>query len=295
MPPRNLPSVSTTNPGKLLGEHLAIVRKLAGYKTQEALADTLRKDRTVIAKVESGDRAPSDDVLAAWLDACGVSGQLRALMEGLASIARVKEGGPVKVWFSGYLDAEGKAHTLRLWQPLIFHGLFQTKAYTRALFTAAGVPEDQIREHVQLREQRQSILTRPQRPNVISLLDQFVLDRPIGSPEVMKEQLECVLKLSQDMVIQVVPSRIGANAGLGGAITLAAATGTPEVLAAESLVEDQVTHDIPQVLQASATFDRVRADALPRAESRTAMEEALERWNSKIPGGGSPPTAPTEG
>ena len=40
-----------------------------------------------------------------------------------------------------------------------------------------------------------------------------------------------ILELSRELVIQVVPSRIGANAGLGGAITLAAQTGAPEVLA----------------------------------------------------------------
>ena len=52
--------------------------------------------------------------------------------------------------------------------------------------------------------------------------------------------------------------------------------GKPEVLLAEALVEDVVTTDVPLVLKASATFDRVRASALSRADSRALITEAME-------------------
>jgi transcriptional regulator with XRE-family HTH domain len=270
-----------THAGALLGQHLAIARVAAGYRTQEALAASIRTDRTVIAKAESGDRPPTAEVLARWLDACGVAGQLRAVMEGLAGIARVREGGPVKFWFSGYLEAEGKAHTIRIWQPTIIPGLIQTEAYARALFEAAGLDEDQVRALVGVRLGRQGIFSRAQPPNVIIVLDELVLHRLIGSPEVMREQLARLAELSKTIVIQIVPSEIGANSGLGGAITLAAGQGAAEVLLAESLIEDQVTTDAPLVLKASATFDAVRGEAVPRTASRTLISEARQKWNSR--------------
>lgn len=265
----------------LLGDLLRVVRLEAGFRTQEDLATVLGMDRTGITRTETGERVLHVEVLGEWLTQCGVTGLARKAIEGLWKLAKAtSEDTPVKIWFSGYLDAEGKAHTIRIWQPLIFHGLFQTEAYARAIFAAMGLSEDKIRDMVGLRTQRQAILARAEPPNVVALFDESVLHRLIGSPEIMQEQLKHLLRLSTTHVIQVVPSKIGANAGLGGAITLAAQTGAPEVLLAEAMVEDQVTSDVPSVLQAAVTFDRVRADALSRTESRDALQEALERWNS---------------
>jgi transcriptional regulator with XRE-family HTH domain len=46
-----------------LGEELARARIAAGFVTQEALASHLGFDRSVISKTESGDRAPTNEVL----------------------------------------------------------------------------------------------------------------------------------------------------------------------------------------------------------------------------------------
>ena len=287
---------SETSARALLGDLLRAARLEAGFRTQEALSDVLGLDRTGITRTETGERLVNGEVMSEWLTQCGVTGLARKAVEGLWKLARAtSDDTPVKIWFSGYLDAEGRAHTIRIWQPLIFHGLLQTEAYARALFDAMGRGVGGVQEMVGLRMERQAILARPEPPNVVALFDESVLNRLIGSPEVMSEQLEHVLELSRELVIQVVPSRIGANAGLGGAITLAAQTGAPEVLAAEAVVEDQVTNDVSAVLKASVTFDQVRADALSRADSRDLLQEAMERWNSQTPGGASPPTAATAG
>jgi hypothetical protein len=77
-----------------------------------------------------------------------------------------------------------------------------------------------------------------------------------------------------------VPGSLGANAGLGGAINLAASDDGPELLGSEALVEDQVTNNPVLVRRASATFNRVRADALTARESRARLTEAMERCQS---------------
>jgi transcriptional regulator with XRE-family HTH domain len=266
-----------TSPKALLAQLLKTARQQSEYRTQEALAGAIGKERSTVGKTEQGDRVPAWEVLQDILTATGVTGLARTAIEGLWQVAKsTEEDAPVKAWFSGYLTAEGAAHTIRVWQPLIFHGLLQTPDYTRALLAAADLSDNEIQQQVQLREQRQAILHRKAPPNVIALIDESVLRRPVGAPEVMTGQCARLLDLPTSVVLQVVPSRVGANAGLGGAITLAAGTGKPEVLLAEALVEDVVTTDVPLVLKASATFDRVRACALSRADSRALITEAME-------------------
>jgi len=282
MPPRTQARDPQTDIGAFLGRVLRDIRVEGGYKNQDAMAGVLSKDRSVVGKAESGEYPPTDEVLGDWLDACGVGGRLRAVIEGLTRFARMRDGGPVKVWFVGWVDAEGKAHTLRIWQPLIFPGILQTPAYASAVFAATGLRDEQVSDYVQSRIARQSILDRPDPPSVVIVIDELVLDRLIGGPEVMQEQLKHVIELSKrpNVHVHVLPTRTGANAGLGGPIHLATGIGSPEVLLVGALIEDQVSADPALVRKASATFDAVRGDALNRADSRNVMMEALEKWNS---------------
>jgi hypothetical protein len=283
MPPRTQSRDPDTDAGAALGRQLRIARLAAGFRSAKALGTQIGTHETVIAKAETGDRPPTDEVYGPWLEQCAITGRVRELYDVLLLLARVKDGGPVKVWFTGYLDAEGKAHTIRIWQPIIFPGLLQTEAYAREIFRVMGLDEDQIQQQVQTRLKRQEIFKQPNPPSVIVVLDQCVLDKQIGTPELMRDQLKHVIELSKrhEVMIHVLPSRVGANAGLGGPIHLAAGRATPEVLLTGSLIEDQVTTDPAQVIKASATFNLVRADAASRTDSRDLMTEAQERWNSK--------------
>lgn len=281
MPPRTQSRDPRTDIGAFLGRLLRDIRVDAGYRTQEVFAPVLGADRSVIGKAETGEYPPTEPVLAKWLDLCGVDGMLRVTVEGLNRFARMRDGGPVKAWFLGWFDAEGKAHTLRIWQPIIFPGLIQTPAYAREIFATTGLGDDQIEDLVQARLDRQKILDRPDPPTIVIVLDELVLHRLIGTPELMREQLTRAIELSRrpNIHLHVLPSRNGANLGLGGPIHLATATGTPDVLLEGALIEDQVTLEPPLIRKASATLEAVRGDALNRSDSRNTMTEALEKWN----------------
>lgn len=270
-----------TDPATFLGLRLQRARIAAGFGSQEALAVALGFDRSTITKAENGGRPPTDDVFIKWCDACGVSEELREVLSGLLVVAR-RTDGPVPAWFRDYLEAEREALTLRIWQPIIIPGLLQTPDYARALFVAAGADADKAEEMVGARMSRQSIFERPKPPSVSVVLDESVLHRLIGSPQVMHDQLAHLVELSQRpyLMIQVLPAANGANAGLGGAINLASGDGTPGVLLTEA-VEDQTTENRALVLKASDTFDLVRADALPRAASRALFLEAAEQWKTR--------------
>jgi transcriptional regulator with XRE-family HTH domain len=249
----------------------------AGFSSQDALAAKLGFDRTVVAKAETGQRPPTVDVLAAWCQACGLPEEL---FTRLAALAR-RADGPVPSWFEGWLEAEGKAHTLRLWAPVLLPGLLQTAEYARSLFLAMGMDEQAVEGQVAVRLDRHEILDRPEPPHLVAVLYEAVLHHLVGSPQVMHDALAKVAELSQRPYasIQVIPVDTGANAGMGGSFCLASGDGAPEVLLMET-VEDVTTETRSLVRKAANIFVRVQADALPRAASRALILEAAERWKA---------------
>jgi transcriptional regulator with XRE-family HTH domain len=267
-----------TDPKAFLGRELARARKAGGFSSQDALAARLGFDRTVIAKAESGERVPTDEVLDAWCEACDLD---RELFGRWTAFAR-RTDGPIPNWFESWLEAEREAHTLRLWSPLLVPGLLQTAEYARALLMATGLDEDAAQEHVAVRLDRQAVLDRPSPPHVVAVLGEAVLHQLIGSPQIMAEQLSHIAELAEhtNMSVQVLPSETGANAGLSGAFDLASGDGAPEVLRMDA-VEDVTVETRSLVRKSANIFDRVRADALPRAASRKLILEAAEQWKTK--------------
>jgi hypothetical protein len=115
----------------------------------------------------------------------------------------------------------------------------------------------------------------------VVVLDEAVLLRLIGSPQIMHDQLAQAADLSMRpyISVQVVPASNGANAGLSGAFDIASVDDVPGTLRMEG-VEDQTIDKRSLVRKAAVTFDRVRGDALPRTASRDLiLKVADERWN----------------
>ena len=234
-------------------------------------------DRSVIGKAETGELPATPDLLGALLDSYQVTGRLRRVYERLNTVARARQD-PGRLHVAPWYETEARAHTLRYWAPTIVPGIAQTAAYATDLFRALGHDEAKITELVELRTSRQAIMTHPEPPDTTILLWEPVLHHQIGTPETMREQLARLIQLSGRIVIQVVPGNIGANAGVGGPIGLAATDDAPELLVSSALVEDQLTNNPVLVRKASATFNRVRGDALTVQESRARLTEAMERW-----------------
>jgi transcriptional regulator with XRE-family HTH domain len=270
------------DPKVLLGELLREARELPeGKMTQQEVAAILGKERTTVAKAETGDQVPTLLVLREWLDGLGVSGLARSAIERMHRLARYSEQDPSEVAVAPWYPAEARAHTLRYWNPTIVPGLIQTPAYAEELFRAMGFSAAKIKESLEVRLRRQEILAREVPPDTSVVLWEPVLHHQIGSRKVMREQCARLLEVSgtPSVALHVLPSELGANPGLGGAIGLAATDDAPELLASSGLVEDQLTADVVQVRKARATFGNVRADALNRAGSRAKLTEAMERWS----------------
>jgi transcriptional regulator with XRE-family HTH domain len=259
------------------------VRQQSAYKTQEALAGAIGKERTTVGKNEQGDRVPALDVLNDTLTACGVTGLAEIAIRGVWWLAKLTEDdAPVKIWFVGWVDAEGKAHTLRYWSPLLMPGIIQTPEYAYEVFRSK-MSHERATEEVATRMQRQAIVDRADAPTIIVVLWEATLYHQVGTAEVMRAQLAKLLEVSErpGVLVHVLPNALGANAGLGGPVCLASVTGKPDVLLTSSLIEDVVTSDIAQVRAASSTFEVVRAVSANIIDTRRIIREALETWNGK--------------
>jgi hypothetical protein len=102
----------------------------------------------------------------------------------------------------------------RLYGPGIMPGLLQTPGYARAVVQAAvpkWVPEV-VEQRVQGRMTRQQLLFSANAPRFEAVVDESVLHRVVGSPAIMKAQLEQLLELSElpSVTLRVIPYDAGA-------------------------------------------------------------------------------------
>jgi transcriptional regulator with XRE-family HTH domain len=277
--PRNASRSPETNAAALLGAELARLRVAAGFTVQATFAAELGYDRSVIAKAESGDRPPSDPVFTAWMDACGVTPEVRGMLERQLILARNAAGvGPNPQWALWWFEVEGKAGFLRLWAPVLVPGLMQVDEYAHAVFLAAGMGDDEATEHVAARLARQVILDSPDGTRATAILDESVLYRQVGSPTVMVKQLEHLLAISRrkNVMIQIVRSA-SYYGGLDAPFEIASGPEIPDTLVMVA-IEDQTTDNQAMVDKAAALFEAIRGRALTTEDSRAGMMEALEHW-----------------
>lgn len=87
-----------------------------------------------------------------------------------------------------------------------------------------GATHEELDDAVAGRMERQRVLDREHPPELWVILDEAVLRRPVGGPDVMREQLARLVESGQrpNIAIQVVPFGPGAHEGLrGGAFVVA--------------------------------------------------------------------------
>jgi transcriptional regulator with XRE-family HTH domain len=103
-------------------------------------------------------------------------------------------------------------------------GLLQTRDYSTALQRANEVPLEsaEVERLVDIRMKRQEILTRPKPLHFWAILDESVIRRVVGSPAVMKEQLDRLLEANESphITLQVLPFSKGAHAAALGSFVI---------------------------------------------------------------------------
>ncbi|MGW5969326.1 helix-turn-helix domain-containing protein [Streptomyces sp. NPDC055186] len=223
--PRSAPTVGQV----VLGRRLLDLRESAGLKREEA-ARVLRVAPATIRRMETAEVALKIPYLQLLLKAYGVSEEETDAFVRLAEDAnrpgwwqRFHEILPG--WFSMYVSLEGAATLIRSYEPHFVPGLLQTEDYARAVLRSGAIgqtsPED-IEGHVALRMQRQELLARDDAPRLWVVMDETVLRRPVGGPEVMRAQIDRLLDATRmsNVTLQVAPFAGGPHPGTYGPFVL---------------------------------------------------------------------------
>jgi hypothetical protein len=124
-------------------------------------------------------------------------------------------------WFKLYMGLEASASRICTYDGEIVPGELQTEEYALSVFGAEKVAEDaDARRHVSNRLLRQkALLARTPAPNLVVVLGEGALVRPVGGPEVLARQIEQlrVLATRDHVEIRVLPFAVGAHAAMAGA------------------------------------------------------------------------------
>jgi hypothetical protein len=114
------------------------------------------------------------------------------------------------------------------------------------------------------------------------VLDEAVLRRAMGSPEVMAGQLERLLKEAENpnVMIQILPFSAGAHAATDGSFTLWSYQDRSDVLYVEGVLSATLMEKTADVEKARLSYDLLQAAALPREQSFEMIRDALKGYTT---------------
>lgn len=126
--------------------------------------------------------------------------------------------------FRPVLEVEAALVAQRQFENVIVPGLLQTADYARAIMSGGspGLDGEVIERRVLARMARQQVLTKANPLKLHVIIDEAVLERPVGGPPVMRGQLRRLLDEvgSDHITLQVVPKSLGAHPGMDGSIMI---------------------------------------------------------------------------
>lgn len=205
----------------ILGRRLQDMRLGAGASLEDA-AKALRVKTLTIRRLEKAEVALKPLYVEKLLETYGADRQ--EIDEFVDLAEQANEPGwwhsyrdVVPSWFTAYVSLETGAKTLRTYEPQYVTGLLQTPDYARAVLRG-GIPngsEEELARRVELRLRRQSLLEREDAPTLWVVMEEAVLHRTVGSPDVMREQIERLLDVSElaHISLDIVPFAAGAHVG----------------------------------------------------------------------------------
>ncbi len=211
--------MAETNPTvrqRELGARLRALRNSLDL-TVEAVADQLLCSATKISRIETATRRPS---LRDVRDLCRIYNVGEKESAELMTLARqAREPG----WWTQYDDLkltpfigmEQEAAAITSFAMYFVPPLMQTESYARAIIRGIDRKIDAkiLDQRVEARLRRQKLLSDDQPPRYRALLDEAVLYREVGGKDVLREQLDKILKLIADdqATVQVIPFDVGAH------------------------------------------------------------------------------------
>ncbi|MFI6053150.1 helix-turn-helix domain-containing protein [Streptomyces violascens] len=278
--PRSAPTVGQV----VLGRRLQDLRERAGLRREEA-AKVLRVAPATVRRMEMAEVSLKIPYVVLLLKAYGI-GDGEA--EGFIALAEEanKPGWWQRFhdilpdWFSMYVSLEGAASLIRSYEPHFVPGLLQTEEYARHVMRSGALGATSAADmdrHVALRMERQSLLTREDAPRLWVVMDETVLRRPVGSAQVMRDQIDRLLEASTlpNVTVQLAEFATGHHPGTYGPFVLFrfAVPELPDMVYSEYLTGAVYLDARPEVATHLEVMDRMAAQAATAQRTKEILKD----------------------
>ena len=269
-----------------LGVLLRTLRTEKGW-TVDQVAGLLEVSPSKVSRLETGERGIGDGDISSLCDLYGVDAEQRERLTELARAGRQRvRWQPRGLPYSTYVELEAGAVSISDYGLGIMPGLLQTPDYARAVVRAA-VPRwgpEVVKQRVDGRMARQQLLFSEHPPHFEAVVDESVLHRVVGSPAVMRAQLERLLLLANlsSLTLRVIPYGAGAlPAGNNKFIILRfAQPAVSDVVFFEGLTRDECLMDPHEVEVYETTFRRLVDLAASPDATREMISVMITRYNT---------------
>lgn len=261
-----------------LARALRRLREEAGLSLEEA-APRLDWSTSKLGRIETAQQGVDVHGVRSMLDLYNVGGaQWTEIIELTREAKQKGWWHPYGLSNAGYVALETDATIVYDYQLGYVPGLLQTADYARAVFRGTPPPrsEAEIDRITQVRLFRQRRLTEEPPLELVAIVDETVLHRPIGGVEVMRDQLRHLVSQAalSSVCFQVLPVSVGVHQGMAGSFTVLgfAEPDEPVVAYTETAVSATHVHKEAEVHAYKLVFDQLRSEALNSRDSAVLVE-----------------------
>ncbi|WP_245679194.1 helix-turn-helix domain-containing protein [Actinomadura hibisca] len=232
--------------------------------SQQTLAGRLNVVRSYISQVETGDAQCREDFAQRMDAALDTGSEIHSAWREFIEPLQEKK---YPTYFATFKRAEAAACMLRAYEHHLVYGLFQTKAYATAVLYNPEDLEQRMARQRQVFENGAAFIV---------ILDESVLRRLVGSKEVMREQLEHLLELSEhrNITLQVLPEIYVPAAR--GAFTIATQQSRGDVAYLTTETGGVTTSDPQELADITAKHATIQGEALNVRDTRTLIRKVIE-------------------
>jgi hypothetical protein len=207
-----------------LARALRRLREEAGLTLEEA-APKLDWSTSKLGRIETAQQGVDVHGVRSMLDLYNVGGA------EWTEIIELTRGAKQRGWWhayglnlAGYVALEADAAAAYMYHLGFVPGLMQTAEYARVVFRnhRPQRTEFELDHHVRVRLFRQRRLTEDPLLEVVAIIDETVLRRPVGGVEIMRDQLRHLIRQATlpTVCLQVMPVSIGLHQGMNGSFTV---------------------------------------------------------------------------
>ncbi|MFD9337959.1 helix-turn-helix domain-containing protein [Streptomyces sp. NPDC060028] len=256
--------VEPDNDLRSFGETLKACRKRAGL-TQEQLAPLVRYSVQYVGSVEQGRRHPSPRFVERTEEVLDAFGVIRIAAK------RLNRRRGLAKWFRRWAELEEAAVTLNTYECRSIPGLLQTEAYARAqIRDVPPLPTpEQAEARVVQRLERQALLRRTPFVALSFIIEQSVIERQTGGPEVTRELIDHLLECAKlpNVDLQIMPTISPEHAGLDGPFQLLETDEHEWLGYSEGQKTGRVISDPKAISDLHQRYAKLRIQALNPADS----------------------------